>query len=620
MFLLLTGCEKKSTAKDSVLSGEPVSTDISTDGMDFEFTDNDLDYGYDEASAATVSTSEDSIKITSAGTYIITGQHSGITVDAPDSDKIKIVLKNAEISCGDGPAIFIKNADKVFLTAYKDTENKISDGTSYSSKDISDNADGAIFSKADLTVNGEGTLNISGNYKCGIASKDDLNICGLTLNIESKGRAIEGKDCVKIKDAAIGINSGGDGIKATNAEKSDKGFVYVESGSLDITAINDGIQAETALKISGGAFNIKTGGGSENTSTEKNGVWGFWGNSAGSESTESAKALKAASLIVADGGNFLIDSSDDSVHSNGDIEINGGVFELSSGDDGIHADDELIINGGAISVKKSYEGLEALNIKITGGEIDVTASDDGLNAAGGNDSSAMGGRPGENSFSGSSEASISIGGGYTLVNASGDGIDSNGTVYISGGTVLVSGPTNGGNGAFDYDSTAEISGGTVILCGSSGMEQGFSDISSQASFLYNTDSYISAGTSVAVTDADGKVIASFLPSKQYNSIAVSSPELKIGSTYTLSVGGKVSSADKNGFTVSGKLSNAESSYEIEISSASTSYNSIGGMGGGNMGGGMEGFGGGHGGDPGGGRGDLKRPDKPDKPDKPVGMR
>lgn len=604
LLLTLSACGNKTEAENgtdikNVSSGESVSTDISTDNMDFDFTNNDTDYSPDQAAAVTVKESENLVKITESGTYIVTGKHSRITVDAPDTAKIKIVLKNAEIVSSDGPAIFVKQADKVFITAYKDTANSISDATAYSSDFTSVNADGAIFSKSDLTVNGEGALNVSGNYKCGIVSKDDLVICGLTLNVNSVGCALEGKDCVKAKEAKITLNAGGDGIKSTNSEDSDRGFVYIESGNYNITAQNDGIQAQTVLRISDGEFNIKTGGGSANASTNKNGGWGMRGGSTDSENTDSAKALKAVSLITVDGGNFTIDSSDDSVHSNGDAEINSGSFDISSGDDGIHADDELIINGGTIAVKKSYEGLEATSIKITGGTIDVTASDDGINAAGGNDSSSMGGRPGENSFNSNSKASVNISGGYVLVNADGDGIDSNGSVGISGGVVLVSGPTNSGNGAFDYDSTAEITGGTAILCGSSGMAQGFSGSSSQPSFLYNLDNAVSARTAVAVTDSAGNVIASFLPSKQYNSIVISAPTLKVGETYTLSVGGNVSGSDKNGYSSSGKVTGAQSTYKVELSSVSVSYDA-------NSGGGKGGFGGG----PGGNKGGMGNPGAP----------
>lgn len=595
--LLLCACSK--TADDggvsSVSSGESVKTDINTDQMDFEFTNNDLNYGYDESSANTVGENEDIIKITAEGTYVITGRHTQIVVSAPDTAKIKIVLKNAAIENSTGPAIYITAADKVFITAYEGTENTVSDGAEYSSEYSGSNVDAAIFSRADLTLNGKGSLSVTGNMKCGIASKDDLVICGLKLTVTSAGRGIEGKDCVKCSDAAVTVNAGGDGIKSTNTEDENRGYVYIESGSYVITAENDGIEAQTALKISDGDFTLKTGGGSQNAAAHSDGfeMRGFKQSSEAqsTEETESAKAIKCSSLIKIDGGSFNIDSADDAVHSNSDAEINGSSLVISSGDDGIHADDALIINGGDIKISKSYEGLEGTKVTVTGGKIDITSSDDGINAAGGNDGSSIGGRPGENTFNSNSDTQINITGGYILVNASGDGVDSNGSVNMSGGVLLVSGPTNNGNGAFDYNSSAVITGGTAILCGSSGMAQGFSESSTQASFIYTLDSTMEAGSSIAVSDSQGVVIASFIPSKQYSNIVVSSPELTVGSSYTVTLGGTVSDCDENGYAKSGKVSGGEKSFSVEISTVSTSYGSAGGMGGGmdrNPGGGMGG--------------------------------
>lgn len=577
---LLCACTGRQGGTESAAgtTNQPVKTDISTDTMDFEFTDSDTDYGYDEASAITVGENQQEVNITAAGTYVIVGSHTSVTVDAPDTAKIRIVLNDAVISNPEGPAINITEADKVFITAYKDTENTVSDSAEYSSDYDGTNIDGAIFSKADLTVNGEGVLNVNGEYKSGIVSKDDLVICGLTLNITSAGRAVEGKDCVKCLDASLNITAGGDGIKSTNTEDSARGYVYIASGSYSITAQNDGIQAETALRIDGGDFNVKTGGGSQNASTASYG-WGMWGGGQSDESEESAKALKASSLVLINGGTFKIDSSDDAVHSNSDAEINGGSLEIASGDDGIHADDALMINGGNIVISKSYEGLEATAITISGGTADVTASDDGINAAGGNDSSALGGRPGENTFNSDSDAEINISGGYILINASGDGIDSNGSISISGGTLLVSGPESSGNGALDYQTQAVISGGTAILCGSAGMAQGFSSSSAQASFMYALDSTANAGSSVAVTDSSGTVIASFMPSKKYDSIVVSSPSLTVGASYTVTIDGTVSDCDANGFASSGAVTGGEESFSVELTSVSTSYGSYGGMGG-----------------------------------------
>ena len=571
--LLLSSCGKKNTASVITSSGGKADTSVSTDNMDFDFSNKDTEYDYDESEATVIKESEDAVKITAAGTYVITGRHSSITVSAPDSAKVRIILKNATVQNSSGPAIYITAADKVFITAYKGTVNTVSDGSTYSSDFDGTNVDGAVFSKAELTLNGEGTLNVTGSYKCPVVSKDDLIICGLTLNAKSLGSAIEGKDCVKSKDATVTVTSSGDGIKSTNSEDTARGFVYIESGLFNITAAKDGIQAETLVKLSGGEINVTSGGGApEKVSSGGAGRAPF--ESSSSDDEESTNGIKAGSLILAEGGSITVSSADDTVHSNGDVQINGGKFTLSSGDDGIHADNALIINSGEITVSKSYEGLEGKTVTITGGNIDITSSDDGINAADGSGSSA-GGKPGSNA---SSDVYINISGGYITVNASGDGVDSNGNIDISGGVILVSGPASDGNSALDCDGTATVTGGTAIFCGSAGMAETFSDSSSQPSLMYTLDSAAAAGKSVALVNSEGKVIASFVPSKQYINIVISSPYLAVGSSYTLSVGGTVSGCDKNGYTDNGSISGAQSANEVKISSVSTTYGKSGGIG------------------------------------------
>ena len=616
--LLLSSCGKKNMASGmNNINNMSAVTEISTDDMDFEFSNKDTTYDYDESDATTIKDSEKTVKITVEGTYVVSGEHESITVSAPDTAKVRIILKNATVSNTSGPAIYIEKADKVFITACEGTVNTLSDGTSYTGDFKDTNIDGAIFSKTDLTLNGEGTLNITGNYKCGVMSKDDLIICGLNLTVKSTGCALEGKDCVKIKDAAITVSAGGDGIRSTNTEKSNKGFVYIETGNIDITSGNDGIQAATVLKADNGSIKITAGGGAADTKQNSGGrnMPGFGGSTQTIDDQESTKGLKAGSLILIDEGGFEVSSKDDAFHSNGDIEINGGSFTAAAGEDGFHADNNLIINGGSITVSQSYEGLEGQKVTVTGGNIDITASDDGINAAGSSSSSSTGGRPG----SSDSNALITISGGYILVNASGDGIDSNGNVVISGGTVLVSGPADNGNSAFDYGGEATVSGGTVILCGSSGMAQGFSDKSEQASFMYTLDSSASAGSSVAVTDENGNVLASFIPAKQYNNVVISTPSLKNGSSYKLVIGGTVSGADKNGFASSGSVSSAAQTLDIKLTGTTTTFGN-GGMSGGNMGGGNKGrFGGGQApGMNGGAPGDRNGDNGGTPPDKPNG--
>lgn len=583
----------------------------------YQVAAEDKDIGYSESDAVTIafdgSTAEISgsgadcadgvLNITAEGTYILSGSFDGrIIVDSKKSD-IRLVLDGANVKSVGGPALYVRKASKVTLTLEEGSENSFSDSSDYSQAE--ENADAAVFSKADLTINGSGSLSISGNYKHGAVSKDNLAITGGEISVESVSTAVSGKDSVKISDGIIDINAGTNGMTSTNSEEADKGVVALSGGSISITAGGDGIDAENSLLIDGGDIVINTGGGSENASTKSDGSvnenWGKWdrggrmnadGNpppdmpqddtftpaayvstSAETESSESsAKGLKAGGSVIISGGTVTIDSSDDSVHSNGIVDISSGTLTASSGDDGIHADSDLSISGGTVDIKKSCEGIEGLNISVSGGEISVVSSDDGFNAAGGSDT-GMENRPGMNGFAQTQDGEsvlLEISGGTVFVNAEGDGLDSNGNLLISGGDIIVEGPQTSGNGALDYGEmgcTAQITGGRIIALGSSGMSVGFGDGSTQYNVLHNFSSTASSGSEFTVTDESGKVIMSYTPTKSYQSAVFSCPELSDGD-YTVSAG--------------------EQSEQITLSSVCTSNG--GGFGGGGMHGGRGGFG------------------------------
>ncbi|MCD7748726.1 MAG: carbohydrate-binding domain-containing protein, partial [Oscillospiraceae bacterium] len=315
------------------------------------------------------------------------------------------------------------------------------------------------------------------------------------------------------------------------------GFVYIIGGSLTITAEGDGISAGAYLTVSGGSFDITTGGGSGEAQTVTGFGMGFdyWNNmSASQEDSVSAKGLKAEGSITISDGTFTIDACDDALHSNGDVTISGGAFAIQSGDDGVHADSALVISGGEINVSQSYEGLEGLSIDITGGTIYVTSSDDGLNAAGGNDSSGFGGFGGD-MFGATEGAYLSISGGTLYVNASGDGLDSNGSMYISGGETYVSGPTDSMNGALDFNGECVVTGGILIAVSAGGMEESVSSTSTQGVITVSLTAQ-QAGTALSIADSSGSVLASFSPDKSYSTVIVSCPDLTVGESYTITAG------------------------------------------------------------------------------------
>lgn len=574
--VVLTACSSSSSASNSSVdntSGDTTSVKevkFETIGKIDTYIDLNNDISVDGEG---VSVEKNTVTINSAGTYSVSGTLSDgqLVVNAGDKDDVYIVLDNANITCSNNAPINIVSGDKVVLSTADGSQNNISDGEEYQLDENSDEPNAAIFSKSDLVLMGEGTLNIKGNYNNGITSKDDLRIQSGDIVVDAVNHGMKGKDCVVILDGDIKVTSEGDGIKSTNTENSERGYVQIDGGNIDITSGEDGVQAETNLIVNGGNITLSTGGGSENSSTKEE--WGNWGpqrpqdlnnTTTDTDEEESAKGIKASKNIEINGGTLNIDSSDDSIHSNGTITIKAADIDLKSGDDGIHADSNLEITGGDINIAKSYEGIESQVITISGGNIDITASDDGVNVAGGNDSSSQG-RAGANPFESDEDAELIINGGTIVVDASGDGLDSNGTIEMTDGLVVVNGPTNGGNGTLDYGSSFDISGGTLIGAGTSEMLQNPSDTSEQNVISVVLTSQ-SKNTLVHIEDEDGNELITFSPSKEYASFIISSPDIKDNSTYKVYVGGQYNGDSENGIYSNGTYSGGDEIGSVEISS------------------------------------------------------
>jgi len=597
---VLTGCQNSSSkqAATTAVTAKAMTT------IDPCYSGRDLSGTWDEEQATKISLHGSSIAVSGAGAkavgstltiskegvYVLSGALADgqIIVDAVDTAKVQIVLNGASLTCADNAPIYIKQADKVFLTLAKNTTNTVIDGSKYTLADGEDEPDAAIFSRSNLTINGTGGLTVKAKYKNGIASKDDLMITGGTIKVNAVNDGLRGRDSVGIHDGSIVINAAqGDGLQANNDQDTAKGWISIDGGTLTITAGKDGIQAETVLQVTDGTVTVKTGGGSANASTDSKSNerpgWGKWAEDSAATSNDepSAKGLKAKAAINIAGGKLTIDSSDDSVHANGDVMISNGTVNISSGDDGIHADASLVVKNGTIDIAQSYEGLESTTITINGGKININAKDDAFNATGGSNGSALYGRPGQSgltgtrSSTGQDSAFIRITGGYVAVNTSGDGIDSNGSLYLDGGTVVVSGPTNNGNGPIDYTGVAEISGGTVAISGSSGMAQNFSDSSKQNSLLVAFSVVQKVGNLVGLQDASGNTILSLAPAMDYQSVLKSSPKLEQGKTYTLYSGGSASGKNTDGLYTDGKYQAGTKVIIVNLSEAATSISDTG---------------------------------------------
>lgn len=563
-------------------SFEEVAAVFDASALNLEYSKRDMDASFDESSATKITLSGDSasvsgsgaaaegstVTISTAGTYIVSGNltDGSITVTTSENDKVQIVLNSVKIVSSSGPAIDIQSADKCFITLAEGTQNSLSDASVYASED----ANACIYATCDLTINGSGSLDVSGNYRHGAFSKDDLVVYGGTIRVNAVEDGLNGKDSVKIGAGDISIAAGADGVKSSKSTNPEKGFVYVSDGSLSIDAEDDGIQAKTYLCIAGGSIEI--------------------------------------------------DAADDALHSDLEGALNGGSTTVRSGDDAFHCETKLEVNDGSFVAETCSEGYEAEQVVVNGGDTNIFALDDAMNASaadlsddsessdadtstiapsgepdanaaqpdgsigvpdassanadsngqqntapqgagqqdgatppelpsdlgqapdaqgrmerGGQAPGGQGGAPGASD----SNCLIQINGGKVVLDSQGDGVDSNGNVDITGGTLLVNGPSSDGDGAFDYDGEATISGGTVLVAGAVGMAQSFTS-GTQAFALVQASG--SAGSVIEATDADGNVVATLTATKAFGCVLVSGAGVSDGDTITVSVDGAATTA------------------------------------------------------------------------------
>lgn len=354
-----------------------------------------------------------STTISKNGTYYLTGTINDGMLTIDTDGYVKLILDNVSITNSNGPAIYVLNSKGTYIELKN--KNYLSDGGN-------SELDGVIYSRDDLIIEGDGYLEITANQD-GIVSNDDLIINSGNITVNSKDDGIKSRDSVVINGGSITINSEGDGIKSTNDTDTDKGYILINGGNISINSNLDGIQAETKLVINEGVFSIKT-----------------------SSTNDYSKGLKANNIEL-NGGTYDINSVDDGIHSNGNITINDGSYIIVSRDDGIHADGLIEVNNGEFNIEAA-EGIEATYVKIKDGKINISASDDGINA--GNKSSNY-------------DVVIEINGGdITIKMGAGDtdGIDSNGDLYINGGNIDIT-----ANSPFDYDGKALNKGGTIVVNG-----------------------------------------------------------------------------------------------------------------------------------------------------------
>lgn len=459
----LGGCGTARAQDDGTTQEQEAAADL--------FTDRDVSGDYDPAACIAIALSgteavcddpsvvisDGVVTVTQEGVYLLTGNFEGmIRVEASSQDKVQLVLDGVDIHNGTNAAVYAGEADKLFLTLAEGSENSLS---SDSYQPIDDhNVDGVIFSRCDLTINGQGSLDIQTQEGNGVVSKDDLVIGGGTVTVTAGGHGLEGKDSVRVRTGELTVTSGKDGIHADNDSEEDKGFVYVAGGQIRITAGDDGVNAT------------------------------------------------------------------------GDLTVAGGSLELTAADDGLHSDRTTTVSDGQVEIADACEGIEGNHVVISGGQIRMNVSDDGLNGADGSGEGFMA----AGAF-GASDSSVTISGGSVYITAGGDGIDSNGDLTVTGGEIYVSGPENGANGALDYGGTGEIRGGVLVAAGASQMAMNFGTSSTQGSLLTQVDK-CPEGSQVELLDAQGNVLVRFTAEHSFDSVVVSCPQLEQGETYTLKAG------------------------------------------------------------------------------------
>ena len=332
------------------------------------------------------------VTITQAGTYQIAGtlDDGALIVESAENAKITLVLGGVSIKNTTGAAIQIATADDVTIELAEGTTNVLQSGEKVdiaTATESEEASGGALQSKVDLKIKGKGSLTVLGYLNNGIHCTKDLKIKDGNISVTALGHGIKGKNSVTVSGGTVTVTSGKDGITSDETENEEKGFVTIEDGEIIITSAGDGVSAETTLTVTGGVISIISGGGSANAQQKTDNMRGWWDfdNSASDDNSASCKGLKAGKALVISGGSITIDAQDDALHTDGDMTISGGECILSTGDDGAHAALSLTVLDGKITVLTSYEGLEANQITLAGGELDITATDDGINANGGSD-------------------------------------------------------------------------------------------------------------------------------------------------------------------------------------------------------------------------------------------
>jgi len=487
---------------------------------------------------------DNNLTIKNEGNYTLTGTLNGTITVKGSAEYICLILDNATInslsSQTASPISFKEHTGIRTIYVKENTTNYLCDSIG----DTEESGDGAVIKakKSSLVIMGSGKLviNTLGEDTNGIQAKNELYIFDTQIEIDATNNGIKSGTSLIIKNANILIESNNDGIKTdieitstNNSYQSDPfaGYIYIYNTDINITASDDGISACSYLKIDNSTheINIITNGGTpyaitESSSNNANGkaikVDGLVLEVNNTE-TDLASKTNYNYLLVILSGVFNLNSNDDAIHSKGNTYITGGSFNITSGNDGIHSEYTTNISNGTINITKSYEAIEGATVEILDGTINVVAYDDGINAA--------------NSSLRNYAYYIYISGGTITVNAQGDGIDSNGTIQITGGTTIVYGPSKNGNCGLDSEKGIFIDGGNVVVFSVADMIESPQSSSNRPSIVYSTGSTVSTNTTFQILDGSKVIFETKVP-KSYQCVIASLTDFSLNNTYTLKFG------------------------------------------------------------------------------------
>lgn len=509
------------TATDTATSNSSFSTNVkSGEKLDVDTHYSEQDLSWDTSSETAIDLSnptatdgvtveDDTLTITKAGTYKLSGEYQGqIKVETADSDAVRLVLDNANITNSSGAALNVVNADEVILYSASGTTNTISDGADYTATG-EDDPDAVVYSKADLTIAGEGTLKVNGNHEDGIHTSDGLVIASGTLEVNAANTGIKGKDYVDILGGTINVTAQQDGIKSTNDTDEGKGWTRLSNGTVTVNAGDDGFKASRVVEISGGSLTVE-------------------------QSDEGIEAQY--------------------------INISGGDVNVTSADDGMNASLKTSDSESTDSSANTSDTANQQQGSLPGGQQNGTSnqqqqgtgqpqppamsgtSQDGTSQNGTTGTGQQGmGQPPQGGMPGGGggtfeviDAAINVSGGNITVNAEGDGIDSNGVTTLSGGTLIVNGPSQGGNAALDTNGDLLLNGATVLSGSTADMFEAPSTNSTSGYLKLTNSSGFEQGSTVQVADSSGKVVANYKVTKSnVQLVLVFSSSIVKGQSYTV---------------------------------------------------------------------------------------